>query len=326
MVKTHRVVPNGWTRYSTIGEVIPNTRFIVFKTPLNERLLTKVPKKDHWTTLHLYRTLAERHIQLGLVIDLTDTTRYYDRKEFEGMCVDYEKIFAPGRGFVEREEVVDSFYSAVERFLSDKDNAELYIGVHCTHGVNRSGYLICRFLIEQLKWSSHEAIAAFEKARGFPIEKGAYVQALHRAAKDARSKKVKVDSDASDDSEVRQKKRKKERRRQMEDVEAQEMLQQFIGQISQHANKDLGTSATESPSNFDSPAQHSALSEGGQGEDDGDYAGEEGDDPDLLGPEEMSKSARRRFRKRKQEEMLKVMKRGNFHEIQEMINERFGGE
>lgn len=32
------------------------------------------------------------------------------------------------------------------------------IGVHCTNGVNRSGYLICRFLIDRLGWSSHDAI------------------------------------------------------------------------------------------------------------------------------------------------------------------------
>ena len=35
---------------------------------------------------------------------------------------------------------------------------EALIGVHCTDGVNRSGYLVCRFLIENLGWSSHEAL------------------------------------------------------------------------------------------------------------------------------------------------------------------------
>lgn len=34
----------------------------------------------------------------------------------------------------------------------------MMIGVHCTNGVNRSGYLICRFLIDRLGWSSHDAI------------------------------------------------------------------------------------------------------------------------------------------------------------------------
>ena len=33
------------------------------------------------------------------------------------------------------------------------------IGVHCTHGVNRTGYLICRYLIERLQWNPDKAIA-----------------------------------------------------------------------------------------------------------------------------------------------------------------------
>ena len=32
------------------------------------------------------------------------------------------------------------------------------IGVHCTHGVNRTGYLICRYLIEKMDWDPQKAI------------------------------------------------------------------------------------------------------------------------------------------------------------------------
>jgi protein-tyrosine phosphatase len=32
------------------------------------------------------------------------------------------------------------------------------IGVHCTHGVNRTGYLICRYLIERLQWTPEDAL------------------------------------------------------------------------------------------------------------------------------------------------------------------------
>ncbi len=30
--------------------------------------------------------------------------------------------------------------------------------MHCTHGVNRTGYLICRYLIQKLKWSPQKAV------------------------------------------------------------------------------------------------------------------------------------------------------------------------
>jgi atypical dual specificity phosphatase len=27
---------------------------------------------------------------------------------------------------------------------------EYFLGVHCTHGLNRTGYLICRYMVEKL--------------------------------------------------------------------------------------------------------------------------------------------------------------------------------
>jgi hypothetical protein len=70
------------------------------------------------------------------------------------------------------------------------------IGVHCTHGVNRTGYLVCRYLIEKCNYSAVDAVAgmvcmcasffftivlptAFEMARGHSIEREEYVRALH---------------------------------------------------------------------------------------------------------------------------------------------------
>uniref|UniRef100_A0A183CDW8 TYR_PHOSPHATASE_2 domain-containing protein n=1 Tax=Globodera pallida TaxID=36090 RepID=A0A183CDW8_GLOPA len=63
---------------------------------------------------------------------------------------------------------------------------DLLIGVNCSNGVNRSGYLICNYLISRLGWSSHDALNAFENARGYPIERGSYVQALHKADREHR--------------------------------------------------------------------------------------------------------------------------------------------
>uniref|UniRef100_A0A0K0CZ51 Integrase core domain containing protein n=1 Tax=Angiostrongylus cantonensis TaxID=6313 RepID=A0A0K0CZ51_ANGCA len=93
-----------WTRYSPIGTVIPRTRFIVFKTPLNDRLLTKVSRSQRFTVWKLFWMLAERGLRLGMIVDLTDTDRYYDKNEIEGMSIQYQKINCPGRGLVEAAE------------------------------------------------------------------------------------------------------------------------------------------------------------------------------------------------------------------------------
>lgn len=85
------------------------------------------------------------------------------------------KIPCPGRGFLEHDDMVKLFFKSVDGFIAShaddgysqsnyllgKSSAcfiDLLIGIHCSNGVNRSGYLICRYLIDRLGWSSHEAL------------------------------------------------------------------------------------------------------------------------------------------------------------------------
>lgn len=42
--------------------------------------------------------------------------------------------------------------------------------MHCLHGINRTGYMICAYLIKVNKLTSEEAINSFEIARGHKIE------------------------------------------------------------------------------------------------------------------------------------------------------------
>lgn len=37
------------------------------------------------------------------------------------------------------------------------------IGVHCTHGLNRTGFLMCRYMIEEMKMSPLDAIAGMSR-------------------------------------------------------------------------------------------------------------------------------------------------------------------
>ena len=58
--------------------------------------------------------------------------------------------------------------------------SDALIGVHCTHGVNRTGYLICRYLIEKLDWDPQKAIDEFKIHRGHPIERQNYLDDLKK--------------------------------------------------------------------------------------------------------------------------------------------------
>ncbi|KAK6016336.1 dual specificity phosphatase, catalytic domain protein, partial [Ostertagia ostertagi] len=82
-----------------------------------------------------------------------------------------------------REDIVKSFLNVVDEFISDSSNGDKLIGVHCTHGLNRTGYLICRYLIDRMGWTAERAISLFEFSRGHPIERGHYKKSLYDAEK-----------------------------------------------------------------------------------------------------------------------------------------------
>ena len=44
------------------------------------------------------------------------------------------------------------------------------IGVHCSHGLNRTAYFVCRYMIDELKIDPEEAVRRFETARGASIK------------------------------------------------------------------------------------------------------------------------------------------------------------
>ena len=145
-------VPDGWEKYSRYGSRIPNTPFVAFKVPLSENLQGRceyLPRAttdqalEHRWTLD---TLGKPFPDLGLVIDLTATDRYYNPRSMKARHV---KIKTQGH-VVPDQNVIKRFFDEVDKALDlDEDTI---IGVHCTHGINRTGYLICRYLIEKLNW------------------------------------------------------------------------------------------------------------------------------------------------------------------------------
>uniref|UniRef100_A0A8C8B2B6 Tyrosine specific protein phosphatases domain-containing protein n=1 Tax=Otus sunia TaxID=257818 RepID=A0A8C8B2B6_9STRI len=72
------------------------------------------------------------------------------------------------------------FKCIVKKFLRDNKDNDKLIGVHCTHGLNRTGYLVCRYLIDVEGMEPNTAIELFNRARGHPIERTNYIQDLRK--------------------------------------------------------------------------------------------------------------------------------------------------
>ncbi|XP_070170474.1 RNA/RNP complex-1-interacting phosphatase [Polyergus mexicanus] len=165
-------VPDRWLKYKSFGNVIEGTNILAFKVPLKDAIAKNLQPQERFTTT----ILLEAFPRLKYIIDLTNTCRYYDKKEFTNAGVKYEKIAIPGRK-VPSMDLIKEFFKVMDDFMATCGDGEL-IGVHCTHGVNRTGYLICRYLIQQLGWVIQDSLKAFGDARGYPIERDIYLSAL----------------------------------------------------------------------------------------------------------------------------------------------------
>lgn len=71
-----------------------------------------------------------------------------------------------------------SFVSLCQNFINK--NPTDMIAVHCTHGFNRTGFLICAFLCEDLHWDISAAVLAFSVQRSPGIYKDDYIKELYR--------------------------------------------------------------------------------------------------------------------------------------------------
>ena len=177
-------IPDRWFDYSNVGAVVEGTRFIAFKVPLS--------KNEDWNLKELKRQVPD----LKLIIDLTNTKKYYHPRHCEELGLIHRKIFVPGH-VVPNKQIVEEFFSAVSECPEPESSL---IGVHCTHGLNRTGYLVCRWMIEKAGLEPDTAITAFNTARGHEQERGNYLEHLRTKGWETESetgyKKLRLDEAA----------------------------------------------------------------------------------------------------------------------------------
>uniref|UniRef100_K1PZ87 RNA/RNP complex-1-interacting phosphatase n=1 Tax=Magallana gigas TaxID=29159 RepID=K1PZ87_MAGGI len=144
---------------------------------LGKELCEKLPEDEQFTPKKLVAMVSEQGHRLGMVVDLTFTKKYYAAFEFKGQGVRHEKIFTEGHN-VPNDDVVYRFFDTLESFFKECQDENQVVGVHCTHGINRTGYVVCRYMIERLGFNADKAMAVYHEARGYPIERENYIEDL----------------------------------------------------------------------------------------------------------------------------------------------------
>ncbi|KAG5042662.1 hypothetical protein JHK87_006577 [Glycine soja] len=167
----------GWLDCPSSGQEI--CCMIPSKVPLGESFNDCIPPGKRYSfkqVIHQQRVLGRK---LGLVIDLTNTTRYYPVSDLKKECIKHVKIQCRGRNSVPDNLSVNQFVYEVTQFLSRQKHSKKYILVHCTHGHNRTGYMIIHYLMRAMSMSVTQAIKIFSEARTPGIYKPDYIDALY---------------------------------------------------------------------------------------------------------------------------------------------------
>ncbi|XP_046914475.1 mRNA-capping enzyme isoform X2 [Dermatophagoides farinae] len=150
--------PKGWAKCPEIGDLVADN-FVPFKVPFGP-------------------SFTPEYLNVGLWIDLTNTRRYYRSDLVKNQNIRYEKIFVTGHGECPSNDQIKRFIQICSNFLRMHPDQE--IAVHCTHGFNRTGFMICAYMVRELGWSISQAIDHFSERRHPGIYRQEYIDELLR--------------------------------------------------------------------------------------------------------------------------------------------------
>ncbi|XP_055909228.1 mRNA-capping enzyme [Eupeodes corollae] len=171
-------LPNRWLHCPRKSENIIADKFIAFKTPLSNKFKDQMPLDCMFPPEMIFGYVKALKLKLGLWIDLTNTKRFYDREVVESKGATYVKLQCRGHGETPSMDQTRSFIEIVDNFINERPFD--LVAVHCTHGFNRTGFLIVSYMVERLDCSVQAALSAFADARPPGIYKQDYINELFR--------------------------------------------------------------------------------------------------------------------------------------------------
>ncbi|KHN80906.1 mRNA-capping enzyme [Toxocara canis] len=180
--------PDRWLYCPAMGSVVAK-HFLPFKTPLCKLYDDQIERKYQFHPRDVFAHKlkgAEPGAKIVLWIDLTKTNRYYSKKEVERRGCAYKKLAMKGHGETPSEEDTEHFCRIVRECL--RSNPKGVIAVHCTHGFNRTGFLIAAYLAIELDWAIDAAISNFARFRHNGIYKQMYIDELFKRYGDEEDK------------------------------------------------------------------------------------------------------------------------------------------
>jgi atypical dual specificity phosphatase len=161
-----------WKKYPKAGDVVEGTNIIPTKTFLMKRRWTKLLKEeDQFDLPKFVEECAAAGKKIGAIIDINCSDNYYTfdicKKKNRDLLknVEYKKVKMRFDELPHKSDM-NKIYEVMNKHLFKGH----YTIIHCTHGVNRTGYAIAYFLCKKFQMKVKDAVDRFEKARGMKIK------------------------------------------------------------------------------------------------------------------------------------------------------------
>lgn len=172
-----------WKRTLSVSGPIPSVSSIAKETNIFRALKTLREQDDEHTPVVFLERWKDK---IAAVVDISHDTPIYDTKKLEKGGISYHKCPSVSKVPPSPREAAD-FIALIDRLRGDMEGNEIdsdptkrkAIGVHCHYGYNRTGYLICSYLIERCKMDVEEALEDFRKAKPPGIKHEHFVDALY---------------------------------------------------------------------------------------------------------------------------------------------------
>ncbi|GMM30624.1 triacylglycerol lipase [Martiniozyma asiatica (nom. inval.)] len=126
--------------------------------------------------IHNPKKFELNHTEIFAIVDIGSDTPAYDPIDFKR--IKYVKFKTESKVVPDNVTII-KFIDIIDGLLNKCENKDQYIVVHCHYGQNRTGFLICCYLIEKLGWSPSEAIDAWERAKNPGIKHVHFKNALY---------------------------------------------------------------------------------------------------------------------------------------------------
>jgi len=170
------IIPRSWSQYPGMANELILDKFLAFKTPLTSVYDKYFLEHERLNVDMVFKHLEDKNLKLGLWIDLTNTRNLYQTNSIRKRDCQYLKLYHRD-GEPPSEMEVRTFIEHCKRFMADKPQE--IIGVHSTHGINRTGFFIICYLVEMHNVDVNRGLAEFAAARPPGINRQDYIILLH---------------------------------------------------------------------------------------------------------------------------------------------------